>query len=71
MVPLMPDTFQRSWFESTQSYLLAAGLRRAIQPMCPRFHLAKLFRVTDTARGIGDGLGSSAPSAGYSWYAGI
>jgi len=29
--------FQRSWFDSTQSYLLAAGLRRAIQPMCPRF----------------------------------
>ena len=27
--------------------------------------------VTDTAKGIGDGLGSSAPAAGYSWYAGI
>ena len=27
--------------------------------------------VTDSAAGIGDGLGSSAPSAGYSWYAGI
>ena len=27
--------------------------------------------VTDTAKGIGDGLGSSAPSAGFSWYAGI
>jgi len=27
--------------------------------------------VTDSARGIGDGLGSSAPAAGYSWYAGI
>jgi DMSO/TMAO reductase YedYZ molybdopterin-dependent catalytic subunit len=27
--------------------------------------------VTDSAKGIGDGLGSSAPSAGYSWYAGI
>lgn len=27
--------------------------------------------VTDTAKGIGDGLGSGAPSAGYSWYAGI
>ena len=27
--------------------------------------------VTDSAEGIGDGLGSSAPSAGYSWYAGI
>jgi DMSO/TMAO reductase YedYZ molybdopterin-dependent catalytic subunit/thiosulfate reductase cytochrome b subunit len=27
--------------------------------------------VTDTAAGIGDGLGSGSPSAGYSWYAGI
>lgn len=27
--------------------------------------------VTNTAEGIGDGLGSSAPAAGYSWYAGI
>ncbi len=27
--------------------------------------------VTDTAKDIGDGRGSSAPSAGYSWYAGI
>lgn len=27
--------------------------------------------VTDSARGIGDGLGSGGPSAGYSWYAGI
>jgi DMSO/TMAO reductase YedYZ molybdopterin-dependent catalytic subunit len=27
--------------------------------------------VTDSAAGICDGLGSSAPSAGYSWYAGI
>jgi DMSO/TMAO reductase YedYZ molybdopterin-dependent catalytic subunit len=27
--------------------------------------------VTDSAKGIGDGLGSGAPSAGYSWYAGI
>ena len=27
--------------------------------------------VTDTAKGIGDGLGSGAPAAGYSWYAGI
>ena len=27
--------------------------------------------VTDTAEGIGDGLGSGSPSAGYSWYAGI
>jgi DMSO/TMAO reductase YedYZ molybdopterin-dependent catalytic subunit len=27
--------------------------------------------VTDTQKGIGDGLGSGAPSAGYSWYAGI
>jgi DMSO/TMAO reductase YedYZ molybdopterin-dependent catalytic subunit len=27
--------------------------------------------VTDSADGIGDGLGSSAPAAGYSWYAGI
>lgn len=27
--------------------------------------------VTDSAKDIGDGLGSSAPAAGYSWYAGI
>jgi DMSO/TMAO reductase YedYZ molybdopterin-dependent catalytic subunit/thiosulfate reductase cytochrome b subunit len=27
--------------------------------------------VTDSAQGVGDGLGSSAPAAGYSWYAGI
>ncbi len=27
--------------------------------------------VTNTAEGIGDGLGSGSPSAGYSWYAGI
>ena len=27
--------------------------------------------VTDSAKGIGDGLGSGLPSAGYSWYAGI
>jgi len=27
--------------------------------------------VTDTAKGVGDGLGSGSPSAGYSWYAGI
>jgi DMSO/TMAO reductase YedYZ molybdopterin-dependent catalytic subunit len=27
--------------------------------------------VTDSAEGIGDGLGSGSPSAGYSWYAGI
>jgi DMSO/TMAO reductase YedYZ molybdopterin-dependent catalytic subunit/thiosulfate reductase cytochrome b subunit len=27
--------------------------------------------VTDSAKGVGDGLGSSAPAAGYSWYAGI
>ena len=27
--------------------------------------------VTDSAKKIGDGLGSSAPAAGYSWYAGI
>ncbi|HEY5908409.1 MAG TPA: molybdopterin-dependent oxidoreductase [Vicinamibacteria bacterium] len=27
--------------------------------------------VTDSAQGIGDGLGSGSPSAGYSWYAGI
>jgi DMSO/TMAO reductase YedYZ molybdopterin-dependent catalytic subunit len=27
--------------------------------------------VTDSTEGIGDGLGSGSPSAGYSWYAGI
>jgi DMSO/TMAO reductase YedYZ molybdopterin-dependent catalytic subunit/thiosulfate reductase cytochrome b subunit len=35
--------------------------------------LKYLSRVTvaDSAAGIGDGLGSGSPSAGYSWYAGI
>ena len=33
-------------------------------------YLSKIT-VTDTAKGIGDGLGSGSPSAGYSWYAGI
>jgi DMSO/TMAO reductase YedYZ molybdopterin-dependent catalytic subunit len=33
-------------------------------------YLTKLT-VTDSARGIGDGLGSGSPAAGYSWYAGI
>jgi DMSO/TMAO reductase YedYZ molybdopterin-dependent catalytic subunit len=33
-------------------------------------YLARMT-VTDTAKGIGDGLGSGSPSAGYSWYAGI
>jgi DMSO/TMAO reductase YedYZ molybdopterin-dependent catalytic subunit len=27
--------------------------------------------VTDTMKNIGDGQGSPAPAAGYSWYAGI
>ena len=27
--------------------------------------------VTDTVKNIGDGLGSSSPATGYSWYAGI
>ncbi len=27
--------------------------------------------VTDSAKGIGDGLGSGSPAEGYSWYAGI
>jgi DMSO/TMAO reductase YedYZ molybdopterin-dependent catalytic subunit len=27
--------------------------------------------ITDSAKGIGDGLGSGSPSDGYSWYAGI
>ncbi len=27
--------------------------------------------VTDSAKGVGDGLGSGSPAAGYSWYAGI
>jgi thiosulfate reductase cytochrome b subunit len=27
--------------------------------------------VTDSAKGIGDGLGSGSPADGYSWYAGI
>jgi DMSO/TMAO reductase YedYZ molybdopterin-dependent catalytic subunit len=27
--------------------------------------------VTDRGEGIGDGLGSRPPAAGYSWYAGI
>jgi thiosulfate reductase cytochrome b subunit len=35
--------------------------------------LKYLSRITvaDTAEGIGDGLGSGSPAAGYSWYAGI
>jgi DMSO/TMAO reductase YedYZ molybdopterin-dependent catalytic subunit len=33
-------------------------------------YLARITAV-ETLAGIGDGLGSSAPSAGYSWYAGI
>ncbi len=33
-------------------------------------YLSKIT-VTDSAAGIGDGLGSGAPAAGYSWYAGI
>jgi DMSO/TMAO reductase YedYZ molybdopterin-dependent catalytic subunit len=33
-------------------------------------YLARMT-VTDTTKGIGDGLGSGSPSAGYSWYAGI
>ncbi len=33
-------------------------------------YLARMT-VTDSAKGIGDGLGSGSPSAGYSWYAGI
>ena len=33
-------------------------------------YLSKIT-VTDTARGIGDGLGSGSPADGYSWYAGI
>ena len=33
-------------------------------------YLSKIT-VTDTAKGIGDGLGSGSPAAGYSWYAGI
>jgi DMSO/TMAO reductase YedYZ molybdopterin-dependent catalytic subunit len=33
-------------------------------------YLARLT-VTDSQKGIGDGLGSGSPAAGYSWYAGI
>ena len=33
-------------------------------------YLSKIT-VTDSAKGIGNGLGSGAPAAGYSWYAGI
>ena len=33
-------------------------------------YLSKIT-VTDSASGIGDGLGSGSPAAGYSWYAGI
>lgn len=29
------------------------------------------IRLTDSMKGIGKGLGSAAPEAGYSWYAGI
>ncbi len=33
-------------------------------------YLSKIT-VTDSAKGIGDGLGSGSPAEGYSWYAGI
>lgn len=33
-------------------------------------YLSKIT-VTDSAKGIGDGLGSGSPGAGYSWHAGI
>ena len=33
-------------------------------------YLSKIT-VTDSAKGIGDGLGSGLPAGGYSWYAGI
>ena len=33
-------------------------------------HLARIL-VTDSLKNIGNGLGSSAPDVGYSWYAGI
>ena len=33
-------------------------------------YLSKIT-VTDSAKGIGDGLGSGLPAWGYSWYAGI
>jgi len=33
-------------------------------------HLSRII-VTDTMKNIGDGKGSTAPAAGYSWYAGI
>ena len=29
------------------------------------------IQVVDTLEGIGQGLGSASPEAGYSWYAGI
>jgi DMSO/TMAO reductase YedYZ molybdopterin-dependent catalytic subunit len=50
-----------------------APLRLKVPRQLGYKHLKYLTRmtVTDSAKGIGDGLGSSAPAAGYSWYAGI
>jgi DMSO/TMAO reductase YedYZ molybdopterin-dependent catalytic subunit len=50
-----------------------APLRLKVPRQLGYKHLKFLSRmtVTDSAKDIGDGLGSSAPSAGYAWYAGI
>jgi thiosulfate reductase cytochrome b subunit len=50
-----------------------APLRLKVPRQLGYKHLKYLTRivVTDTQAGIGDGLGSGGPSAGYSWYAGI
>lgn len=46
-------------------------LKVARQLGCKSLKFLTRITVTDTAKNIGDGLGSSAPAAGYSWYAGI
>lgn len=46
-------------------------LKVARQPGYKSIKFLSKITVTDTQKGIGDGLGSGAPAAGYSWYAGI
>jgi DMSO/TMAO reductase YedYZ molybdopterin-dependent catalytic subunit len=50
-----------------------APLRLKVPRQLGYKHLKYLSKitVTDSAKDIGDGLGSSAPAEGYSWYAGI
>jgi DMSO/TMAO reductase YedYZ molybdopterin-dependent catalytic subunit len=47
------------------------GLKVARQLGYKSLKFLSRITVTDSPEGIGDGLGSGSPSAGYSWYAGI